>query len=319
MIVTEKGFIGAISATEEDLKLINKFTRRELTADQVYTFSVVLCDNDIDRDFEQFTPETLKAFEELFVGKTGIFDHSMKGRDQVARTYYCKLEETAELNSIGEPYLRLVAKAYMPRTPKTQELIQRLEAGILKEVSVSCSVAKEICSVCGANRKEQYCDHKKGRFYGNGMKKLQCHTKLEFPTDAYEWSFVAVPAQRRAGVIKSYKKEGVKGFMTKEILKKFDGGEVTLTCEEAAAIQKEFQKMSEICEGYLGSLRSKAVKGCREILPTLEGEMLSSIIDGMSATQLKAFCGAIEKGKIEKPQLKFSKSEKSENNNEFVI
>ena len=32
------------------LDKINKFTRRELTEDELYTFSVILCDNEIDRD-----------------------------------------------------------------------------------------------------------------------------------------------------------------------------------------------------------------------------------------------------------------------------
>ena len=31
-----------------------------------------------------------------------------------------------------------------------------------------------------------------------------CYFTLKAPTDAYEWSFVAVPAQRKAGVMKSF-------------------------------------------------------------------------------------------------------------------
>ena len=41
-----------------------------------------------------------------------------------------------------------------------------------------------------------------------------CHVVLNQPTDAYEWSFVAVPAQREAGVIKMFAK--TKGGMTVE-------------------------------------------------------------------------------------------------------
>ena len=44
------------SAPEKgELELINSYTRRELNEDEVYVFSVVLCDNDIDRDYERFT------------------------------------------------------------------------------------------------------------------------------------------------------------------------------------------------------------------------------------------------------------------------
>ena len=64
--------------TQEDALLkINRYTRREFKADEVYTFSVVLCDNEIDRDNERFTTDALQKLATLFLGKTGIFNHSM--------------------------------------------------------------------------------------------------------------------------------------------------------------------------------------------------------------------------------------------------
>ena len=45
---------------EDSLLKINRYTRREFKADEVYTFSVVLCDNEIDRDFERFTADALQ-------------------------------------------------------------------------------------------------------------------------------------------------------------------------------------------------------------------------------------------------------------------
>ena len=54
----ENGF----SPSTEDLKKINKYTRREFDADSLYVFTVILCDNDIDRDFEKFS---LSALNEL--------------------------------------------------------------------------------------------------------------------------------------------------------------------------------------------------------------------------------------------------------------
>lgn len=46
----EKGF----SPSTEDLKKINKYTRREFDADSLYVFTVILCDNDIDRILKNF-------------------------------------------------------------------------------------------------------------------------------------------------------------------------------------------------------------------------------------------------------------------------
>ena len=66
--------------TKEELDQINRFSKAELTADQVYTFSVRLCDNEVDRGFERFGTEDLERLGELFLGKSGIFDHQCQPR-----------------------------------------------------------------------------------------------------------------------------------------------------------------------------------------------------------------------------------------------
>lgn len=187
--------------TEELLEKLNRFTRKPLTADEVYAFPVVLCDNEIDRDNERFSVEALRKLAELFLGKTGIFDHNPKGENQTARIFDTEVKTyTDRETTAGEPYTCLVAKAYMVRTAKTADLIAEIEGGIKKEVSVSCSVKKELCSICGADMKKSPCTHIKGAVYGDKV----CCVILDEPYDAYEWSFVAVPAQKNAGVTKKY-------------------------------------------------------------------------------------------------------------------
>ena len=44
---TEHGVV-----SPQELEKINQYTRREFQAQELYTFSVVLCDNQEDRDFE---------------------------------------------------------------------------------------------------------------------------------------------------------------------------------------------------------------------------------------------------------------------------
>ena len=78
-----------ILSAEKELELINAYTRTPLNSEDVYTFTVTLCDNEIDRDFECFSTESLEKLKELFVGKTGISDHSMRSRDQAARIFHC--------------------------------------------------------------------------------------------------------------------------------------------------------------------------------------------------------------------------------------
>lgn len=191
----------AIEINSEALEKINKFTRRELTADEVFCFNVTLCDNEIDRDNEKFSKASLEKLAELYIGKTGIFNHDPKGENQTARIYDAVvIEDPSRKTTDGESYCYLSAKAYMVKTDKNADLIKEIDAGIKKEVSVGCSVAGHTCSVCGKDSTAGVCAHKKGRTY-SGRK---CYHILNNPTDAYEWSFVAVPAQRNAGVTKRF-------------------------------------------------------------------------------------------------------------------
>ena len=187
----------AALAGGEDLALINRFAKTPLTADQVYTFSIRLCDNEVDRDFERFDPAALETLSQLFVGKSGIFDHQWSTQGQTARIYRTEVvREAAVTTAAGDAYCWLKGWAYLLRTEKNADLIAEIEGGIKKEVSVGCRVARSICSVCGAEGGG--CDHVRGQRYGDRL----CFLELQDPVDAYEWSFVAVPAQRDAGVLK---------------------------------------------------------------------------------------------------------------------
>ena len=186
----------------EELDAINRYAKTALTEEQVYAFSVRLCDNEVDRDFERFDTAALERMGELFLGKSGIFDHQWSAKGQTARIYRTEVvREQDRVTVAGDPYCWLKGWAYLLRTEKNAELIAEIEGGIKKEVSVGCSVAKRVCSVCGAE--DGGCHHIRGQMYGKQL----CFTELKEPTDAYEWSFVAVPAQREAGVLKRFGQE----------------------------------------------------------------------------------------------------------------
>ena len=69
-----KGNISPCELTKDDLAEINRFTVKELKSDEVYSFNVILCDNEIDRDGERFSADALAQLAKRFVGVTGIFD-----------------------------------------------------------------------------------------------------------------------------------------------------------------------------------------------------------------------------------------------------
>ena len=196
--VYEGGSLKSDEPNDQTMDEINCFTVRTLNAEDVYLFKLAICDNDIDRDIERFTESTLHQFSKMFIGKSVIFDHDPKASNQTARVYRSEVEETEKSNQLGTPIIRVIAYCYMPKTAGNEELRQNIDAGITKEVSVGVSVAKAVCSICGKNRTLEYCTHRKGEKYDGRL----CYVELAGAKDAYEISFVAIPAQRAAGVVK---------------------------------------------------------------------------------------------------------------------
>ena len=175
--------------TAAQLEKINALAKGTLTGEQVYVFSVRLCDDQVDRDFERFDARALPELARLFVGKSGIVDHKWSAGSQLARIFDTEIREEDGVTSIK-------AWAYIRRGGAGDEWIADIEAGIKKEVSVGCAMGQSVCSVCGGEYGS--CGHRKGEIYDGEL----CCAILREPVDAYEFSFVAVPAQREAGVLK---------------------------------------------------------------------------------------------------------------------
>ena len=210
----------------EDMALINRLTRRELSEEEVYTFPVVLCDNETDRDGERFSVEALEKLAELFVGKTGIFDHDPRGRNQTARVYAAEVvRDTDRVTKCGEPYTCVRAKAYMMRTDGNADFIREIDGGIKKEVSVSCAASKKHCGICGADMRVSPCSHVKGCYYGGKL----ADVVLDGITDAYEWSFVAVPAQPAAGITKALGSPDGFGAERKALMREIESSRAEIT------------------------------------------------------------------------------------------
>ncbi len=275
---------------DEELELIGQFARKKLERDEIYTFSLILCDNEIDRDNEKFTVSALHTLAKLFIGKTGIFDHNMSSKDQTARVYSAEVvTEQGRKTADGEDYTYIKAKAYMVKTEKNKDLIAEIEAGIKKETSVGCCVRDISCSICGKNIKTEGCEHQKGKMYGG---KLCCY-HLSDPTDAYEWSFVAVPAQRNAGVIKSFNPASVS------------------------------DDIAEWANEYREELKSSVIRYAASVLPEMNGETLSEICTSMNVKALREMRDAFRKSAQKKlplvRQLEINNEENGNENSEYKI
>ena len=250
---------GGAALTSGDLELIGALARRPLGRDEVYAFSVRLCDNEIDRDFERFAPQTLEELAPMFVGKSGIFDHRWSAQGQTARIYKTEvIREPERTTGAGDPYCWLKGYAYMVRTGSNGDLIAEIEGGIKKEVSVGCAVERSVCSICGCDRAGTDCGHQKGREYDGRL----CWVSLEGASDAYEFSFVAVPAQPAAGVVKSVRRG------------------------ERQALER-LQWESALGRKYLDGLRGEVVRLALLADRELDGRAIKSLAEKLSHDELE--------------------------------
>ncbi len=308
--------------TGEELALINGYTRRELSKEEVYVFSVVLCDNDIDRDGERFTVESLFALEKLFVGKTGIFDHNPSAKNQTARIFSCSVEALeGRKTQTGDDYFRLKARAYLPVSDANKDIILALDSGIIKEVSVGCAVSEIICSICGEHI--DTCPHRRGEVYNSKI----CCGELTAPYDAYEWSFVAVPAQKLAGVTKSASTKGKENDMNKILSMIESKKSFTLSdsdCKKLSEYIDSLQQSAKDGVFYRDSLTGEVVRLSAVVQPDISRETMESIAKTMTVAQLKEFKTAFEKKKNESvvpvPQLYNEKNKSNAvSNGQFKI
>lgn len=250
----------------EQLEKINAQTKSPLRAEEVYVFSVRLCDDQVDRDFERFSQQALEQLAPMFIGKTGISDHAWSAERQLARIF-----DAGVVYESGTAYLK--AWAYMLRGEKTNEIIREIEAGIKKEVSIGCAMGRRICSVCGAEYGS--CEHRKGQKYGAQT----CVAVLCEPRDAYEFSFVAVPAQKDAGVMKKMKNGGYK---TPEELTELEK-QAALGRSYRAELEERFVRLALVMD--MGAKES----ALRQMASALEAEQLRQTTKAMREKAARRF------------------------------
>ena len=265
--------VTAGTPTAAQLAAIHDQTRAKLTEEQVYVFSLRLCDDQPDRDFERFDAAALPALAKLFIGKTGIVDHRWSSENQVARIF-----QTQVVKEDGVSYIK--AWAYIRRGGSNDELIADIEAGIRKEVSVGCAMGRCVCSVCGGEYGT--CGHIKGERYDGQL----CCGILQEPVDAYEFSFVAVPAQREAGVLKAM---GGRNRTLKDLAAEFGAQ------GEYAALLKEAQ----LGRQYRKDLEADVVRLFLTLDLGVDRDTLQGILKTAAGDDLCALRSALERKAVE--------------------
>lgn len=209
-VICKVASVAPLEVTDADLKKINKYTLSPVSAEDVFIFKATIADNEQDdRNSMPFNLKALQDLKKLYPGKTMLKDHARRADNQIARVFDTELVQDANKQTeLGELHTELVAKIYMIKTDSNKDLIAEIIGGIKKEVSTSTVPEKMICNICGVDNMKDYCRHWPGFEYdvtdatGKSTKR-RCKMLLHGAKDAYELSFVAVPAQPRAGTHKS--------------------------------------------------------------------------------------------------------------------
>lgn len=207
-VISKVASVSSLEVTDEDLKKINKYTLEPVSKEDVFVFKATMADNEQDdRNYMPFNLKALMDLKKLYPGKTMLKDHSRRADNQIARVYDTEIVQNPNKKTeLGELHTELIAKIFMIKTDSNKDLIAEIKGGIKKEVSTSTAPEKMVCNICNGDGRK--CRHYPGVEYTvedgtpTGSKK-RCKILLDGAKEAYELSFVAVPAQPRAGTHKS--------------------------------------------------------------------------------------------------------------------
>lgn len=267
-----------VGAPIEDgqLALINMYTLKTVTAEDVYVRTAYLAHNAIDRDGDVFDDALLERFAETLPGK-GLFVKHPRGYDGDSGpgsgrwfdAHVVEMSHDEARKALRQPNLQwpagseraklLETSFYIPLTESKQSLVEDVDFGVAGDVSIGF-IAKESTPIL------------------DGAENVVAH-RLHAPGEALEGSFVWLGAQPGARVHKSAK------------TKQQQDEDKTMTPEELAALQAKAAKADEHIN-QVTALQPKAdahdamVKAVGEELAG-SPETLKSIIDDHNETRAK--------------------------------
>lgn len=145
---------------------INRLTRVQLRADQVYIRSMYLCSNRLcHQDWGRFSKEALEQVCKLIVGQSVMVGHD---RTKLPIARFCHAEvvrrEDDLVDEQGQDVYWVRAWFYWLReTSGARDLQLNIDGGIYREVSISWRYRHATCSICGKRIEE--CVHVPGKLY----------------------------------------------------------------------------------------------------------------------------------------------------------
>lgn len=167
---------------ETDLKEINRYTLRPLTADEYVVFTLDLCHNQIDRHFSCFPEDELEVIHKKVPGRPLMERHDLQGSLPRGTFFHSTLHRQGDILSVRP-------KVYVLRLEENRNFIANIEGGIYRETSIGFSFSFPECSIC--NRDIRRCIHVPGEKYEGSL----CYYRMRGVQDVLEGSVVACGSQ----------------------------------------------------------------------------------------------------------------------------
>ena len=171
--------------TSVQKEMIKRFLPRDERNDYInwkdyYVFKIILCNNDVDKDHDKFSIQTLYQIRDMAIGKNGILDTMPNKENNIARIFDCSVEYDKGKTTIdGEPLLYVQAYAFLDKciSDGCGAIAQKIKEGFYNEVSVGCSIYKS---------------HKESFFDSEFASEYEI-TVIDSIADLYEWSIIQKP------------------------------------------------------------------------------------------------------------------------------
>jgi hypothetical protein len=135
--------------TDDQLKLINRFTRTPFTADDMYVGQLRLANNCIDRDNERFSEEVLQRYAATAIRKTMLFDHGRNVQAGAVGKFFDVMIEKMPLQQAnaetGENFQLpanvtevwfLTVSFYIPVKGVDEQTLVKIDAGVYDFASI---------------------------------------------------------------------------------------------------------------------------------------------------------------------------------------
>lgn len=180
-LVASRAAQAAESADDRDAA-VNRYALRALAPEEYASFTLDLCNNQIDRHFSRFPEEELERINDLVPGRPLMERHDLRGTLPRGRFYRSALHREGEVVSVRP-------EVYVLRTADNQDFILNIEGGVYRETSIGFSFRMPECSVCGKDLRT--CDHVPGRTYGDAA----CHFIMRGVLEVAEGSVVSSGSQ----------------------------------------------------------------------------------------------------------------------------